>query len=59
MQTNEDNSLEETITYLDSTSTEGSSEPREPEVTGEVEIGKEYGLAKPRRKVIKAKIFPE
>jgi len=59
MQTNEDNSLEEKITYFDSTSTEGSSEPREPEVTGEVEIRKEYGLAKPRRKVIKAKIFPE
>jgi hypothetical protein len=59
MQTNEDNSPEETTTYTDGTSTEGSSEPREPEVTGEVEIKKEYDLAKPRRKVIKAKIFPE
>lgn len=59
MQTNEDNSLEEKFTYPGGTSTEGSSEQREPEVTGEIEIEKEYGLAKPRRKVIKAKIFPE
>lgn len=58
MQNNEYSSLEETITYPGGTATEGSPEQREPEVTGEVEIEKEYGLSKPRRKVVRAKIFP-
>lgn len=62
MQNNEDNrinSFEELITYLTGTVTEGSVEQQEPEITGKIKIEKEYESAKPRRKVIKAKIFSE
>jgi hypothetical protein len=67
--TNKDRSSEETITYPSGTSTAGSSEQQEAEVTrevkidaqvtGEVKIEREYGVAKPRRKVVRAKIFPK
>ena len=58
MQNSEDyNSVKETITYSSGTSTEGSYEQQEVKVIGEVEIDKVYGIGKPTRKIIKAKIF--
>ena len=41
------------------TDVDESSEQKEPKLTGEVKIDKKYGLAKPMRTVIKAKIFTE
>ena len=57
MKINDDNLSEEN--YFSGTSTEGTAKERETEVTGEIKIEKEYGLAKPRRKIVRAKIFPK
>jgi hypothetical protein len=56
--TNKSQSAQEMIIYDLGSSTE-MPQKQKPEVFGPDKIEKEYGLAKPKRKMIKAKILSE
>ena len=59
MKNNVNHSTQNKIDYIIDTATESLTEERVKEVTGEVNIHKEYGLAKPVRRLVRAKIFSE